>query len=297
MLSHGYRPSGRALQTLTDDQLRQRAPSIFATEAHESRSARYAYIPTLDILAGLRGQGFQPVQVTQSRCRIPGKAAFTKHQIKFTHDDATAIVARVGDVVPQIILKNSHDGSSAYELSLGLYRYVCANGLMVCDGAFSEIKVKHQGDVRNNVIEGAFQVIQSAGEVAGHVDAFKATALSHQEQEALARQAIALRFDVQEGETAPIEPSRALAVRRSDDAASDLWSTYNVLQENLVKGGQRYIIPARQATEAERERTGRSYVRAKRMHTREVKGIDQNTSLNRALWRLAEEMRALKQAA
>lgn len=54
-----------------------------------------------------------------------------------------------------------------------------------------------------------------------------------------------------------------------------------MVQENTVKGGQFF-----RATNADgRTRTG---------HTREVKGIDGNVGLNRALWTLAEEMRKLK---
>lgn len=289
MLSN-YSNARAVLNPLTDDRIRALAPSVFATEAHESRSARYSYIPTHDILSGMRAQGFQPVSVVQSRCRTPGKAPFTKHQIKFTHPDASAKAASVGDVVPQIILKNSHDGSSAYELSLGLFRLICSNGMMVCDGSYSEVRVAHKGDVTRSVIEGAFSVIEQASEIAGSVEGLRAVALSEQEREILARQAIALRFDVEEGDTPPIQPAQALVVRRPDDRGADLWRTFNVLQENLIRGGQRYTIPGH------RNDTGR-YVPTKRMHTREVKGIDQNTSLNRALWRLAEEMRALKTAA
>lgn len=42
-----------ALGPLNEDQLRQFVPSIFATEAHESRSARYGYVPTIEVVRGL----------------------------------------------------------------------------------------------------------------------------------------------------------------------------------------------------------------------------------------------------
>jgi hypothetical protein len=45
-------------EALTDDQLRAAVPSIFATEAHESRSARFTPIPTIKVLDGLRAEGF-----------------------------------------------------------------------------------------------------------------------------------------------------------------------------------------------------------------------------------------------
>ena len=45
-------PSLRSDYPLTDDQIHRVAPSIFADAPHESRSQRYAYIPTAAVLAG-----------------------------------------------------------------------------------------------------------------------------------------------------------------------------------------------------------------------------------------------------
>ncbi|MEN9476374.1 MAG: hypothetical protein RLZZ300_515, partial [Pseudomonadota bacterium] len=50
-------PSLRSDHPLSDEQIRAVAPSIFAQAAHESRSARYTYIPTIEVLAGLRREG------------------------------------------------------------------------------------------------------------------------------------------------------------------------------------------------------------------------------------------------
>ena len=50
------RPDG--VTPLTDEDIRRVAPSAFACEAHESRSARYAYIPTADVIRGMREADF-----------------------------------------------------------------------------------------------------------------------------------------------------------------------------------------------------------------------------------------------
>src|SRR6476660_6261236 len=70
---------------LAEDQMRSAAPSIFATGKHESRSDRYAYIPTIEVLRGLRQEGFEPFMVAQSRSRIEGKTDFTKNMIRLRH--------------------------------------------------------------------------------------------------------------------------------------------------------------------------------------------------------------------
>ena len=71
---------------LTNEQLFQIAPSIFATGKHESRSDQYTYIPTSEVLAGLRKEGFQPFMVAQSKSRVEGKSAFTKHMLRLRPD-------------------------------------------------------------------------------------------------------------------------------------------------------------------------------------------------------------------
>jgi hypothetical protein len=75
----------RVLRTdapLSEDQMRGAAPSVFAEGKHASRSERYTYIPTIDVLRGLRKEGFEPFMVAQGQSRVEGKAEFTKHMIR-----------------------------------------------------------------------------------------------------------------------------------------------------------------------------------------------------------------------
>jgi hypothetical protein len=65
----------RADVPLTEDQMRTAAPSVFAESKHASRSERYTYIPTIEVLRGLRKEGFEPFMVAQGASRIEGKAA------------------------------------------------------------------------------------------------------------------------------------------------------------------------------------------------------------------------------
>jgi hypothetical protein len=60
----------------------------------------------------------------------------------------------------EIILLNSHDGTSSYQMLAGMFRFVCQNG-MVCGDTVHEVRVPHKGDVVGQVIEGAFTVLDS----------------------------------------------------------------------------------------------------------------------------------------
>ena len=138
---------------LTNDELATYVPSIFSEEKHESRSERYTYIPTITLLDNLRKEGFQPFYACQTRVRDEEKKGHTKHMLRLRRENQI-----IGKEVPEIVLLNSHDGSSSYQMIPGMFRFICANG-MVCGDTFGEVRVPHKGDVVGQVIEGAYEVL------------------------------------------------------------------------------------------------------------------------------------------
>ena len=267
---------------LADDQMRRAAPSIFAEGKHVSRSERYTYIPTIEVLHGLRREGFEPFMVAQSKSRIEGKTEFTKHMIRMRHAPGDLASTRTRPEANEIILINSHDGASSYQMLAGVFRFVCCNGLVV--GTVSnDVRIPHKGDIQNDVIEGAFRVLDDFKVVDAHTEAMKAVQLEPPEEMAFATAALALRFGertVEEGgghQPAPVTAAQLIEARRPEDLGHSLWTTFQRVQENVLRGGQ----PGRSA-------------QGRRLHTRPVASIDRGVSLNRALWTLAEEMRKLK---
>lgn len=111
----------RSDHALSDDQIRAVAPSIFADAPHESRSQRYSYIPTATVLQELRGEGFEPFMVCQTRVRADDRRDYTKHMIRLRH--ASQINGREAN---EIILLNSHDGTSSYQMLAGMFRLLPA---------------------------------------------------------------------------------------------------------------------------------------------------------------------------
>ena len=264
-------PSLRSDYPLSDDQIHRVAPSIFADAPHESRSERYSYIPTVAVLAELRKEGFQPFMVTQTRVRDEGKREHTKHMLRLRHTSQIN-----GTEANEIILLNSHDGTSSYQMLAGQFRFVCSNGL-VCGDTVADVRVPHKGDVAGSVIEGAFEVLSGFERVKESRDAMRAITLDEGEAEVFARSALALKYDPTDNKPAPITESQILMPRRFDDRRPDLWSVFNRTQENLTKGGLH----------------GRS-ANGRRQQTRPVQGIDSDVRLNRALWMLADGLRQLK---
>jgi hypothetical protein len=89
----------RSETPLAEDQMRRTAPSIFAQGKHASRSERYAYIPIIDVLRGLRKEGFEPFMVAQGQSRIEGKAEYTKHMIRLRHADQAAAKTEANEII------------------------------------------------------------------------------------------------------------------------------------------------------------------------------------------------------
>lgn len=265
-------------QPLTEDQMRGSAPSIFAEGKHASRSERYTYIPTIEVLRGLRKEGFEPFMVAQGQSRTEGRAQYTKHMIRMRH----AGQAQSRPEANEIILINSHDGASSYQMLAGVFRFVCCNGLVVGD-VVEDIRIPHKGSIQGEVIEGAFRVLDRFEVVSEHTEAMKALQLEPAEELAFATAALALRYGEQSVELtgghrpAPVTASQLTGARRSADVGNSLWHTLQRVQENVIRGGL----------------AGRS-AQGRKLQTRPVASIDRGVSLNRALWTLAEEMRKIK---
>ena len=263
-------PVLRADYPLSDDQIRTVAPSIFAEDKHASRSERYAYIPTGVVLSELRKEGFQPFMACQTRVRDEGKREHTKHMVRLRHADQIN-----GAETNEIILLNSHDGTSSYQMLAGMFRFVCKNGL-VCGDAVADLRIPHKGDVIGHVIDGAYEVLDGFDLVRERRDEMRAITLDQGESEVFAHAALSLKYD-DPATPAPITESQLLMPRRRDDDRPDLWSAFNRVQENLTQGGL----------------MGRS-ANGHHQRTRPIQGIDQNVKVNRALWLLAEGMKRLK---
>ncbi|MEH4989307.1 DUF932 domain-containing protein [Enterobacter ludwigii] len=249
---------------LTREELMQVVPSVFGEDKHVSRSDRYAYIPTITLLENLQREGFQPFFACQSRVRDQDRREHTKHLLRLRRAGQIN-----GQQVPEIIILNSHDGASSFQLLPGIFRSVCTNSL-VCGQSFGEIRVPHRGDIVGKVIEGAYEVLGVFDRVEEKRDAMQSLLLPPPAQHALAEAALTYRFGE---EHQPVTASQILTPRRYEDRKDDLWTTYQRLQENLLKGG----LPGHTA-------------KGKRSHTRAINGIDGDVKLNRALWVMAENM-------
>ena len=253
-------------RALTMDTLRQRVPAVFAEGAHERTSAKYTFIPTERVLTGLMNAGFEPVDARQTRSRC-SSALHSRHVLRLRRRFETV---QLRDSVPEIVFLNSHDGTSAYQLRMGLYRVVCTNGLIVSRGAFPAYCVPHRGNVVEAVVSGALEISDRFELLAAQVQKMEARRLLLEEQTRFCQQALVLRYP--DLAVSGMQPSALLACRRHEDQGDDLWSVLNRVQENLLGGGL-----------VRRSASGRL------TRTRRLSSIREDIRLNSRLWDLASD--------
>lgn len=260
----------RSDQPLSLDTIRQHVPAVFADHAHESRSSRFVPVPTAELLEGLAREGFRPFAVGLAGTGDATRRAYTSHMIRLRHADMPAGRPEFGRIVPEVIITNANDGTAAYGITLGLFRYVCLNGLMV-GSDFASIRVPHVGraaGVVDRVIEGTFTVVNDAPAIVDRAAAMHGVQMPTDARLAFAADALALRWGA---EPPPITPERALTYRRASDTGADVWTTFNVLQETVMRGGNRYA----------REGAAGS---VQRRRVRPLRGLGDQSRINRGLW-------------
>lgn len=236
--------------------------SALATSHMEGLSSNYIHVPTMDIVEALGQEGWAVSHGHESRTRIEARKGFQKHILRFRQVENPIEVA--GSVV-ELVLGNSHDGAGSVFIGGGFYRIICCNGLVVSDGEFQWFRHSHLGSL-GEIMDGAMKVAANMTRMVPLVEKMRAKELSDDQRLELASRAVELRF----GRPA-LDARTALLPRRTEDDRGDLWSTYNVLQENLVRGGMMGISRS-----------------AKPRKISAIRGAESDLRLNAGLWSLAE---------
>ena len=138
--------------------LMQSAPSIYAQGPAPGLSRRYTFVPTSEIVEGLEGANWMPVQVEEQRARQIERVGFQKHVIRFRRLEQ---MATLDEWNVELVLLNSHDAGCAYQIHAGIYRRICSNGLVVSEGGFETLRFRHSGLKTEEVVRASLSVIES----------------------------------------------------------------------------------------------------------------------------------------
>jgi hypothetical protein len=265
--------------------------SVGAGHASNRVSEKYEFIPTQRVVDVLKEENWLPVKASEVLTRSEDRRGFQKHLIRFRHFGENLPTTNVGDLVPEIVLTNAHDGTAAFVFMAGIFRLVCTNGMVVADSMFQTMRIRHQGFQNRNVVRAARSIAETTPMIMNRVNDFKQIELDIPEQVALARSALAVKYD--EDQVDNFNPERLMLPLRTEDTLNNdrfklgrnsLWNSFNILQEKLVEKGGRF--------QNKFSSISGNVVGVKK--ARPIKAITENIRINRALWMLTEEMAKLK---
>lgn len=275
----GTRVTGGNRRELSNEELVKLAPSAGAELPSEVTSDRYSFVPTIDVIDALRDCGYVPVKVTESRTRSEARQGFQTHEIRLRQGGLEGPKdLRVGDVVPEIVLKNSHDRGSSFKVNSGLFRAVCSNGLLVAETSLPGIAVRHVNLDLNEIVRAVQEVAKRSPEALEEVEKFRTIDLAPEDVITINQAAIEARWGDIEKLPGELSPAAFLQPKREADTKGDLWTVLNVVQENVLRGGQRYVT-----------RNERGFVK-RRSKVRKVAGIDTQRKINQNIWEAAREL-------
>ena len=249
------------------DQLRNIAPSIFATEPADKVSSRYGFVPTVDVVEELTGRGLVPVFAGQTLSRDENNRPFAKHLLRFRPQYAPTIA---NQSLPEVVLMNSHDGSSGFKLWAGIFRMVCCNGMIVSDSVMGQVSVAHRSNAAQIVGDQSIGFMGQIDHIEDRVRRFMDRVLSAADQSGLAETAAQIRWG--NDRPAGLDHNSLLIARRFEDAGDTAWAVLNRIQENIMKGGVNLNRPRRQSS------------------TRMLRSVGDDARINARLWEAADAL-------
>jgi hypothetical protein len=255
------------------EEIKEKAPSVFATRPHKKCSEKYVFVPTTKIIEDFGSMGWLPTRVSEGRSKV--YTGYQRHMVVFSHPDFTL---DKGNVMPNIIVSNGHNRLSSLQFHAGLDVKVCSNGL-VMGNMIETFKAIHVEYSLKNVQQTIDAIFRFAKETASTVKDSRDILMTKDEQSAFAYQSALTRWNKDQiGKIVQIPD--ILHARREEDDNDSLWSTYNRVQENIIKGG----IPV-QGT------NGREiYIN----NSAPITEFKRNLNINIKLWMLMQDFLRLK---
>ncbi len=262
---------------LSKDELREVCPLAFATEpTNDKVSGRYLFVNTETIIDDLEKLGWLPVQGAQRKSR-GGSTIFSKHMVAFQNPDIKIKGQDGDDAFPRIIMTNSHDGMQAFKFSVGIFRLVCSNGLVVADEQFSEFKIRHKGYTFGELREVVNQAVKDLPNKVEVLNKMKARTLTQEEKNKLALDAMLIRagitLDSKEAKEFDYDEETIediLEPKRKEDEGDDLWKVFNIVQEKITQGDFSAALRG-----------------AKVRKVRKIKSFEKDLKVNQDLFKLA----------
>lgn len=243
-------------------------------------SKHYSFVPTMKVVNDLRTMGWEVVDAKQVKSRKKSTNGYQKHMVTFEHPNYRLEDA---EEFPQLLLTNSHNGENAFQLSAGIFRLVCSNGLVIKSEDYGSQRLIHKGYSFEAVREMVNEFVEKIDETLTRITAMKQIEITAEQQIEFAKQAALLRFKSksynEENIASVVDLDNLLEASRPEDDGDGLWEVYNRVQESLVSGNYNYASTGNLNAEGSKTRKARP-----------IKNFQQSIEVNEKLSQLAFAM-------
>lgn len=200
--------------------------ALTVTAPHSRVSSKYRFISSGEFVNDMQSNGWQLVNATLAR----SKTGLGKHAMRFRSTDERFKLPN-GDFL-EIVVLNSHDGTTAFRLSLGIYRLVCSNGLVVGRDVVPPVSIRHIGYAASYVKTAIATLLAQADTIKNTVAKLQTRQLTVDEYTAFINLALQARG------LAPhsVSAEQLHEARRDEDRGITAWSVLNRVQEYAIHG-------------------------------------------------------------
>ena len=236
------------------------------TQTSHRGSNKFGFISSSNLVTQLEGQGLKLADVVESKIRKnkEERQGYQKHVLRFN----TGLSNAHGNL--QVLAINSHEGSSALTFRMGFFRLVCSNGLIIGSDLIPQIKVRHTANGLLKLNDSVDELMQWQRVAMDNIEKMTSYKVTAEEFEKLALASAKIRMG--EKFTDKIVP--LFESKRYQDNSPDLFTTFNVIQENVMRTGF-YAL--------NKETNAAVKVRA-------IKGVNASLELNTALYNEAMKL-------
>lgn len=205
--------------------------SITAQFAHPKMSDKYSFVNTAELVNYFTNEGWTVRKASERKARNFDLQAYAAHEVRMQ----LSKFENVGDTLPEIILMNSHNGTTPLRIQMGLFRLACTNGLTVPMKEFNQdFRIRHMGIERDAVKKLTEQVAEFLPIVGERVRRMQQTEMSKEAQIEFLRTSTKLRFPNKKIE---FDYAEIIEPKRDEDKNPTVWEVFNRVQENFVNGG------------------------------------------------------------
>ncbi len=270
------------MRPMTMEQVKAACPYAFAENpTNPAVSGKYIQANTATVISDMEKLGWYPVEAKQCRQKKGSKGIRSFHMVVMESNDVkTSILGVDGNVEAKvrIIIQNSHDGFNSFRFMVGVYRFVCENGVVVADAQFADFSIRHINYSFEELRGIVARVMEGIPATVSSINKMNSTILTDAQKQEMAVETLKIRKGLSKEDRITVNNetiNELLTPIRQEDEGNSLWNVFNVLQEKMIKGT--FFAPGKNG---------------KNRKQRPITSIKKDLDYNQRLWEVASQYMA-----